>query len=109
MLTVKFIWDRAADQLDVNAVNKVQYAAIHGATHRGAHDLLQFLVDRGANLDAANGLGWTPLTIAGGVWYPNIYENLPETEEFLLALGAKDPGKRRPIDAQPQQEGGPTR
>jgi len=52
-----------------------------------------------------NAIGWTPLTIAGGVYYPNLYEQYPDAEAMLKKLGASNPGTRRPIDAQPQQEG----
>lgn len=54
-------------------------------------------------------IGWTPLTIAGCVYYPNLYPQYPEAEAILKKLGAKGPGVRRPIDAQPQQQGAPVR
>lgn len=92
---------------EVNTIDANGETAVHGAAHRGAPVILQFLADKGANLDVANKIGWTPLTIAGGVYYPNLYENYPEAEAMLLKLGAKAPGVRRPIDAQPQQEGAP--
>jgi hypothetical protein len=61
----------------VTAVNDKGYTALHGAAHRGANELVKWLVDRGARLDAkltkAGGgtegtggwrAGWTPQTIA---------------------------------------------
>jgi ankyrin repeat protein len=92
---------------EVNSIDVNGETAVHGAAHRGAPAIIQFLADKGANLDVANKIGWTPLTIAGGVYYPNLYENYPEAEAMLTKLGAKAPGVRRPIDAQPQQEGAP--
>ena len=60
-------------------------------------------------LDRVNAIGWTPLTIAGGVYYPNLYEEYPDAEAMLKKLGASNPGTRRPIDSQPQREGAPVR
>jgi ankyrin repeat protein len=39
--------------------------ALHGAALRGQTDIIQFLVDKGAKLDAKNRLGWTPLMVTG--------------------------------------------
>jgi uncharacterized protein len=94
---------------DVNTVDVNGETAVHGAAHRGAPAVIQFLADKGAHLDRTNKIGWTPLTIAGGVYYPNLYEQYPEAEAMLKKVGAKNPGTRRPIDAQPQQEGAPVR
>jgi uncharacterized protein len=94
---------------DVNTVDENGETAVHGAAHRDAPALIQFLAEKGANLDRANSIGWTPLTIAGGVYYPNLYEQYPDAEAMLKKVGARNPGTRRPIDAQPQQEGAPIR
>jgi ankyrin repeat protein len=94
---------------DVNTVDENGETAVHGAAHRDAPALIQFLADKGANLDRVNAIGWTPLTIAGGVYYPNLYEQYPDAEAMLKKVGAKNPGTRRPLDAQPQQEGAPVR
>lgn len=92
---------------EVNTIDVNGETAVHGAAHRGAPAIVQFLADKGANLDVTNTTGWTPLTIAGGVYYPNLYENYPEVEVLLKKLGATEPGVRRPLDAQPQQQGAP--
>jgi ankyrin repeat protein len=94
---------------DVNTVDENGETAVHGAAHRDAPALIEFLAAKGANLDRVNAIGWTPLTIAGGVYYPNLYEQYPDAEAMLKKLGASNPGTRRPIDAQPQQEGAPVR
>jgi len=59
-----------ADELgmDVNAVNSMGLAAVHGAANRGSDDILRFLVARGAKLDVKDKEGRTPLTWAGGVF-----------------------------------------
>ena len=43
--------------------------ALHGAGHKGRTAVIQLLVDAGAKLDARNKFGWTPLTIATGVYF----------------------------------------
>ena len=103
---VKYILSLGGDVTTVDANGET---AVHGAAHRGSPELIKFLAEKGANLDMTNKLGWTPLTIAGGVYYPNLYEHYPEAFAMLKQLGAREPGTRRPIDAQPQQEGAPVR
>jgi hypothetical protein len=49
---------------------------------------VQFLFDKGAKLDAVNKIGWTPLTIAEGVFYPDVFKTEAQTEALLLKLGA---------------------
>jgi hypothetical protein len=51
---------------DVNQANKMGDAPLHGAAWRGANDIVQLLVDKGARLDAKNKAGLTPLQIANG-------------------------------------------
>ena len=103
---VKYILSLGGDVTTVDANGET---AVHGAAHRGSPELIKFLAEKGANLDMTNKIGWTPLTIAGGVYYPNLYEHYPEALATLKQLGAREPGTRRPIDAQPQQEGAPVR
>jgi ankyrin repeat protein len=84
---------------DVNAVDANGDTALHGAAHRGANALVQFLHDHGAKLDAVNKNGWTALTIAEGVLHPNTYKSEPETEALLRQLGASpSAGRKRPED-----------
>ena len=90
----------------VDTIDENGETAVHGATHRGSPEIIQFLAAKGANLDLANKIGWTPLTIAGGIYYPNLYEHYPEAYDMLKQLGATNLGKRRPIDIQPQQRDG---
>ena len=52
---------------DVNAANDAGETALHGAAYAGAEEVVQFLVDRGARVNARNKThGYTPLTIAEG-------------------------------------------
>lgn len=63
--------------------------ALHGAIIRGSEPLVRFLLDQGADLEAVNGKGWTPLTIAEGVFYSNTGKRWPEMERLLIELGAR--------------------
>jgi len=47
-------------------------------------------------------IGWTPLTIAGRRLLP---ESVRAISRGWASSAASNPGTRRPIDAQPQQEG----
>lgn len=73
---------------DVNWVDDNGNTAMHGAALRGANPIVQFLFDKGARLDVVNKIGWTPLTIAEGVFYPDVFKTEKQTEELLLKLGA---------------------
>ncbi len=53
---------------DVNAVNSMGVAAIHGAANRGANDVIEYLAANGARLDIADKQGRTPLDWAAGVF-----------------------------------------
>jgi uncharacterized protein len=53
---------------DVNAVNSMGVAAIHGAANRGANDVIEYLAANGARLDIADAEGRTPLDWANGVF-----------------------------------------
>ena len=58
---------------------------------RGSKELLLFLVDQGAALSPINEQGWTPLTIAQGIFYANLGRRWPDMEAVLLELGATSP------------------
>ena len=53
---------------DVNAVNSMGLAAIHGAANRGADDVIEYLAANGARLDAPDAQGRSPLAWAAGVF-----------------------------------------
>jgi len=89
---------------DVNAADVNGDTALHGAALRGSKEIVQYLVDAGAKIDAVNKIGWTPWIIADGGFYPNTYNRELETAALLLKLGA-DPraGKRRDVDLPPTE------
>ncbi|MBM62910.1 MAG: hypothetical protein CL484_08185 [Acidobacteria bacterium] len=81
---------------NVRAVSDYGYTALHGAAHRGAPEIVQFLADNGAKLDAKltksgggrSGWteGWTALAIADGQFYGNTFKRSPETATLLRDL-----------------------
>ena len=73
----------------VTTVDADGNTGLHGAVIRGSEPLARFLVDQGADLEAVNEKGWTPLTIAEGVFYSNTGKRFPEMETLLLELGAR--------------------
>jgi ankyrin repeat protein len=52
---------------DVNAINDEGYTALHGASFRGANEVVQFLVDHGAKMDVKNKEGRMPVNMAEGM------------------------------------------
>ncbi len=74
---------------DVNAVNEAGDTALHGAAWRERADsIVQFLVDRGAELDAKNHRDWTPLVIAEGIHTGGNFIKSDTTAALLRRLGA---------------------
>ena len=74
---------------DVNAVNEAGDTALHGAAWREQADsIVQFLVDRGAELDAKNNRDWTPLVIAEGIHTGGNFIHSDTTAALLRRLGA---------------------
>jgi len=73
-------------KMDVNWVDHNGETALHGTAYKGFNRVTQYLVDKGAKLDAENILGWTPLTIANGVMYTNFYKSQRHTAALLVKL-----------------------
>ena len=75
----------------VNDVDANGETALHGAVYRGgAIPVIEFLVERGATLDAVNAKGWTPVTVADGVEYtPAVLKRYPEAAALLRRMLAE--------------------
>ena len=73
---------------DVHAANDRGETALHGAAYRGAPSIVDYLVEQGARLDARSAQGWTPWTIANGVFYSLFYKEQPATADRLAELMA---------------------
>src|SRR2546427_5849552 len=54
--------------MSVNDANSMGITALMGAANRGSDDIIEFLVAKGAKLDAKDKEGRTPLTWAEGVF-----------------------------------------
>jgi hypothetical protein len=81
---------------DVNAVNDRGETALHGAAYRGANSIVDYLVEKGAKLDVRSKQGWTPWTIANGVFYTLFFKEQPHTAarlgELMAARGISTEG-----------------
>ncbi len=70
----------------VNATNADGETALHGAAYRGANQVVEYLVEQGAKLDAKDVRGWTPLLIANGIDYTDFYKQQAATADLLRRL-----------------------
>jgi ankyrin repeat protein len=83
---------------DVNERNDVGWSALHAAAFLGADKIVSFLVENGAEIEAQNGCGLTPLSLAVGRNQKGlIRRTVPHvtTANLLLELGA---GDKKPSD-----------
>lgn len=77
--------------IDVNAANSMGLTAVFGAANRGANDIVEFLVQKGARLDVKDKEGRTPLVWAQGVF---LATNPPREKPETMALIHKLTGDR---------------
>lgn len=77
---VKLCLDLGAD---VNHVNSMGLAAVHGAANRGSDAIIQFLADHGAKMDLKDKEGRTPYVWAEGVF---LATNAPVARPSSMAL-----------------------
>ena len=68
--------------------------ALHGAAMMGSNLIVQHLIDRGADINARNTIGWTPLMVAEGVFVANTEKAWPETVALLRELGGETVERR---------------
>jgi ankyrin repeat protein len=68
---------------DVNAVNEMGLAAVHGAANRGSDDIIELLARRGARLDLPDKHERTPFVWAEGVF---LATNSPVAKPSTMAL-----------------------
>jgi ankyrin repeat protein len=84
MEAVKYCLELGAD---VNAADSRKgYTALHGAAARGDIEMVQYLVERGARVDAINKDGNSPADMAYGP--SRFFIPSPETVELLVKLGS---------------------
>jgi len=58
--------------------------ALHGSIISGQPSITRYLVEQGADVNAKNALGWTPLMMARGVFLANASREFPQAEQILL-------------------------
>ena len=58
---VKLLWDLGGN--DINAAGQNGWTALHGAAYTSEDEIVKFLVSKGANLNAMDRYGQTPLSI----------------------------------------------
>jgi len=59
--------------------------ALHGSIIANQPSITQYLIDQGADVNAKNALGWTPLLMSRGVFLANAEREFPGAEAALLA------------------------
>jgi ankyrin repeat protein len=88
--------------LDIHQANAQGETPLHGAAFRGADTIVQFLVDRGADLNLVSRRGFTPLDMAMG---KSVTNQLPvphdSTVALLKKLGATEGPGRTPLPPTP--------
>jgi ankyrin repeat protein len=82
---------------EVNATNIYGETPLHGAAFRGVNEIVEYLVGKGARLDARDQHGWTPFTIATGISYGDVFKQQPQTarllEQLMTARGLSTEGQ----------------
>ena len=75
--------------VNLDAANEAGFTALLGAAHRGLNEVIVYLVEQGADINAANFEGQTPFRIAQGAAHMGAqWWAFPETAEVLAKLGA---------------------
>src|SRR5262245_11932129 len=74
--------------VDVNATNEADFTALHCAAFTGLPELVQYLADHGADLNARDWRGRTPFRLAEGAKQSFHYQEWPEVAALLQKLGA---------------------
>jgi ankyrin repeat protein len=87
---------------DVNQVNEMGLAPVHGAAFRWSDDVIAFLVDKGARLDIKDKVGRDAYTWAAGVTIPSTPpEPSPRTMALIEKLIAQGKGVARKASTSP--------
>ena len=72
---------------EMNAVAGDGKTALAVAIFNGNYEVASFLVDKGADVNVKNKRGWSPVTIAEGVYTNNSNTRNPEALSLLMSLG----------------------
>ena len=70
-------------ELHVGDMRFDEMTALHGAVICNQPSILEYLIAQGAEVNAKNRLGWTPLMVAGGLYIANNEKRFPREAEIL--------------------------
>jgi len=90
---IRLYYPKNISNMPDNALGDVRWTgstALHGAVISGQLSIVKYLVEHGAQIDATNKVGWTPLTLAKGVFVSNTLKVFPEIAAYLEKAGAKN-------------------
>ena len=73
---------------EINAINEADFTALHGAAFRGLNEVVEYLVEQGADIDARDFRGRTPFRLAEGSKQSFQFQAFPDTAEVFRQLGA---------------------
>ena len=73
---------------EIDAANEADFTALHGAAFRGLNEVVEYLVARGADIDARDFRGRTAYRMAEGSKQSFQFQSWPETAALLAELGA---------------------
>jgi ankyrin repeat protein len=73
---------------NINAVNEAKFSALHAAAFRGLNEVVEYLVQRGASINAQDFRNRTPYRIAQSAQQGFRVQAWPETAALLERLGA---------------------
>ena len=66
---------------DINIQNKYGWTLLHISIRRDRTDMVELLLDKGADIDKVDGVGWTPLM-------ESIMDDMPSLCKLLVERGA---------------------
>jgi ankyrin repeat protein len=69
--------------LGVGDMRFADMTALHGAVICNQPSIVKYLIEQGAEVNARNRLGWTPLMIAGGLYIANAHKTSPGSADIL--------------------------
>jgi uncharacterized protein len=78
--------------MDINLANSKGETALHGAAGRGANEIVKYLVEHGAKLDAKTKRGFTPLDVAMGKDEFSLPVPKDSTVALIRSLGGAEGG-----------------
>ena len=73
---------------EIDRVNEADFNALHGAAFRGLDEVVTYLVEQGADIDARDFKGRTAYRLAEGSKQSFQFQSWPETAALLHRLGA---------------------